>query len=163
MGPGLCEQPTPLGWPQSGFHRKEPSMSMTSNPPESKPSTYLLLQAMHAYCNDPRRVHRAMAILDREDEASHPDDFEELSEELLTPELGRDDDGEFVRVPEPWEPFQPTEADLADYCQWSASLDRGPTDADIDEAHRFAIWQDLVERERRLSDDDLVAAGLPVG
>src|SRR5262245_52135301 len=61
------------------------------------------------------------------------------------------------------ETFEPSPDDLADYVDWSASLDRGRTDQDLEEAYRLSIWQDLVELERRITDADLEAAGLAVG
>ena len=41
--------------------------------------------------------------------------------------------------------------------------DAGPTEADWDEYARVAEWQDRVEAMHRVTDDDLRAAGLPVG
>ena len=58
-------------------------------------------------------------------------------------------------VEAPW----PTEEEIAEYEAEHA----GPTDADLDEMAKYCEWADRVEGMRRYTDDDLRAAGLPVG
>jgi hypothetical protein len=62
-------------------------------------------------------------------------------------------------VEEP-EPYQPTDADWADYRQWSEALERR---RDYEEAMEFADCLEAREDADRYTDRDLEAAGLPVG
>jgi hypothetical protein len=62
------------------------------------------------------------------------------------------------------------EQDLAEWPAWTDERwtigpdpADGPTDADWDEHARVAEWQDRLEAMHRVTDDDLRAAGLPVG
>jgi hypothetical protein len=57
--------------------------------------------------------------------------------------------------PSPW----PTDVEIEEYEAEHA----GPTDADLDEMAKYCEWADRVEGMRRYTDDDLRAAGLPVG
>lgn len=38
-----------------------------------------------------------------------------------------------------------------------------PSDEDLEDARRVSEWQDMLEQSARFTDEDLVAAGLPVG
>jgi hypothetical protein len=140
--------------------------SLSSNWPFEKLSTFLLARILEGYCHDSRRVCQALAILD----GDPTDDFEELSGELQPSKpaqavqdvVGEAIDflpGEFPSwtddgsesPPEPWECFVPSPADWADYCEWA---DRLETMRDLAGCH---------ENPGRITDEDLMAAGLPVG
>ncbi|MBV8487595.1 MAG: hypothetical protein JO161_04900 [Planctomycetaceae bacterium] len=62
-------------------------------------------------------------------------------------------------APEP-EPYEPSPEDLADYAAWSEDLER---QRDLAEAYAIADMLEAIEDERRFTDADLIAAGLPIG
>ena len=64
-------------------------------------------------------------------------------------------DDERWTITEP-ETFEPEPSDL----EWSAGL---PSDEDLEAMARHAAWLDHLEGLSRMTDEDLLAAGLPVG
>ncbi len=79
---------------------------------------------------------------------------------------------EKARLLAEYEPFEPTPQDLADYHQWSESIDRrwreeqierGPAPEDVEEAYQICRAQDRLEQANLFTDADLMAGGLPPG
>jgi len=68
----------------------------------------------------------------------------------------------------PWgpEPYEPTDADLAFLAALPAicgGAPDGPADRDLEEAAQLAAWQAQLEAANAITDQDLAAAGLPIG
>ena len=57
--------------------------------------------------------------------------------------------------------YEPTEQDWADFHAWCREQDA--RNQDLEDARRVSEWQDMLEGIARITDDDLMAAGLPVG
>jgi hypothetical protein len=105
-------------------------------------SDYMLFALLSNECPDPLRVNRAIDVL-RGADGPEPD------------EAQADD----------------VEADPAEWPSWTDQRwtigpepdDDGPSDADLDEMAKYCEWTDRVAQAHRYTDDDLRAAGLPVG
>lgn len=59
------------------------------------------------------------------------------------------------------EPYDPTEQDLAGYRAWCLEVDR--RNQDLEDAYRECDYMDILEGIAQFTDQDLEAAGLPVG
>jgi hypothetical protein len=57
--------------------------------------------------------------------------------------------------------YEPTDQDWADFHAWCRERDE--RNQDLEDAYRESQYQDMLERSARLTDQDLTAAGLPVG
>jgi len=57
--------------------------------------------------------------------------------------------------------YEPTEQDWADFHAWCREQDEH--NQDLEDARRESEYQDMLERSARFTDEDLEAAGLPVG
>jgi hypothetical protein len=57
--------------------------------------------------------------------------------------------------------YEPSEADRREFTAWCAEQDQRRQD--LEDMHREEDYQDTLELERRFTDQDLIAAGLPVG
>jgi hypothetical protein len=57
--------------------------------------------------------------------------------------------------------YEPTEQDWADFHAWCRERDE--RNQDLEDARRESEYQDMLERSARFTDQDLMAAGLPVG
>jgi hypothetical protein len=104
-------------------------------------SDYLLFATLSNLGYPPSRVSRAVSALQGRDDPVVDDD------DQIGPPL------EWHPEPEPFEPHPSDE-------EWLA---RRPTDADLEAMARHAAWLDHLEGLARVTDEDLIAAGLPVG
>jgi hypothetical protein len=93
-----------------------------------------------------------------------------IESELLDPEAGPPEswmswtDADYWQLgPEP-EPFQPTAVDLAQFAAWCQMVEEELDEiSNREETRRLLDLADIQAEESRISDDDLRAAGLPVG
>jgi hypothetical protein len=132
-------------------------------------SEYLTNRALQEHGFSQSRISRALnALFGPEPDAPDDGDFEEIGDDALVPggEPAEPDDT-LERLAESWEPpidepeYVPTRADLDELSRWSAEVEA--RQREYYDAMDYLDCYDARDDELRYTDEDLQAAGLPVG